>query len=151
MSSFQTRLSKLLSLVLRHRPEEIGIQLDPQGYGEVGLLLTALCRHGTPVTLEELTYIVVTNEKQRFAFSPDGNKIRASQGHSLCVDLGYLPQTPPDILFHGTIAERIESIRQQGLLPGQRRHVHLSADRETAFLVGQRYGKPLILKVNTKK
>ena len=102
-------------------------------------------------TRAELDEIVATSDKQRFAFSDDGRRIRASQGHSVEVDLGYHPAEPPDVLFHGTVEKFLPSIREQGLLKGTRHHVHLSPDEETAHKVGQRRGKPVILKVNASE
>ena len=100
------------------------------------------------MTPEQLREVVETNDKKRFEFSPDGLRIRASQGHSVEVELGYQPAAPPETLYHGTAARNLESIRRQGLLKGQRHHVHLSADPETATNVGQRYGRPLVLKID---
>jgi len=146
----RTKTSKLLSLVLRHEPEHIGIQLDANGWVEVETLLTALNRHGRPLSRPELEEIVETNEKKRFAFNEDGSRIRASQGHSVEVSLGYVPQDPPERLFHGTATRFIPSIRAEGLRKSGRHHVHLSADAETAHKVGQRHGKPAILIVQAR-
>jgi putative RNA 2'-phosphotransferase len=146
----RTKTSKFLSLVLRHEPERIGIQLDASGWVEVETLLTALSRHGNPISRTELNEVVETNEKKRYAFSEDGLRIRASQGHSVEVTLGYVPQTPPEQLFHGTATRFLPSIRAEGLIKGARHHVHLSADAETAHKVGQRHGKPAILTVQTQ-
>jgi len=143
----RTKTSNLLSLVLRHEPEHLGIQLDTSGWVEVETLLSALERHGRPLSRPELQEIVETNEKKRFAFNEDGSRIRASQGHSVEVSLGYLPQTPPERLFHGTATRFLPSIRAQGLRKGGRHHVHLSADAAAAHKVGQRHGKPAILMV----
>src|SRR3954464_15902936 len=93
--------SKFLSLVLRHQPEKIGIMLDPAGWVAVDELLAALARHGKPLTEVELRHVVETSDKKRFALSDDGRRIRASQGHSVDVELGYAPATPPDVLYHG--------------------------------------------------
>jgi putative RNA 2'-phosphotransferase len=108
-------------------------------------LLAACCRHGVAIERAELESIVATNEKKRFAFSDDGQRIRASQGHSVDVTLGYTPQTAPDRLFHGTATRHLDSIREHGLDKRERHHVHLSADSETAERVGQRHGRPAIL------
>lgn len=94
-----------------------------------------------------LEKVVADNDKQRFSFSDDGQKIRANQGHSVQVDLKLEPQTPPDILYHGNVERFLESIRQEGLIPGSRQHVHLSADTKTATAVGSRRGKPIILEI----
>lgn len=139
------RLSKFLSLVLRHDPGTIGITLDPNGWVPVDELLSAAARAGTSITREQLDEVVATNDKKRFAFSPDGTRIRASQGHSLEVDLGLDPVEPPERLFHGTATRSVESIRAEGLIRQSRQHVHLSPDEETATRVGQRHGKPVVL------
>lgn len=141
------RASKFLSLVLRHRPEHIGITLDSAGWVAVDELLSAAQRSGLPLDRATLERVVAENDKRRFAFSADGARIRASQGHSVGVDLGLAPQTPPDVLFHGTATRFLESIRQEGLKPGSRTHVHLSADEETACTVGRRHGSPVVLRV----
>lgn len=140
-------LSKFVSLVLRHEPQRIGLTLDSQGWTSVEELLAAAVRHGKPLTREKLDRIVAENEKQRFAFSDDGQRIRARQGHSVDVDLELAPQIPPDILFHGTATRFLESIRATGLEARSRQHVHLSRDEATAVQVGQRHGKPVVLKV----
>ncbi|EDY20782.1 Phosphate acetyltransferase [Chthoniobacter flavus Ellin428] len=141
----RTRTSKFLSLVLRHEPEKVGLELDSAGWVEVEMLLAACRQHGVAIERAELEEIVVTNEKKRFAFSDDGRRIRANQGHSIEVSLGYTPQVPPARLFHGTATRFLDSIRSDGLKKMERHHVHLSADEETAHKVGQRHGKPLIL------
>lgn len=140
-------LSKFLSYVLRHRPDEIGITLDPQGWAAVDTLLQQANVHGYPLTRLLLEEIVKTNSKQRFSFSSDGSKIRANQGHSVSIDLGLSAQVPPVVLFHGTARRFLESIFATGLHSGDRQHVHLSNDVETAYKVGQRHGKPTILEV----
>jgi len=143
--------SKFLSLVLRHKPEIIGIELDAQGWISVSELLRALSTSTFPLSRTELQEVVRSNDKQRFSFSPDGSRIRASQGHSLTVDLGYERAAPPTILFHGTAERFLASIRQEGLVKGQRHHVHLSAETEIALNVGQRYGKPVVLSIASER
>ena len=142
-----THFSKFLSLVLRHKPETIGIQLDEQGWVAVDLLLAKMQQHGQTLDYPTLHWLVASNQKQRFALSLDGQSIRASQGHSVMVELDYAPQQPPEFLYHGTVERFIDSIHQQGLLKGQRHHVHLSVDVETALKVGERRGKAVILKI----
>lgn len=141
------RTSKFLSLVLRHRPEQIGITLDAAGWVAVDELLAAARRTGFPLDRATLERVVAENDKRRFALSPDGQRIRASQGHSVGVDLGLEAQAPPDVLFHGTAARFLESIRSEGLKAGSRTHVHLSADEATARVVGRRHGSPVVLRV----
>jgi putative RNA 2'-phosphotransferase len=141
-------LSKFLSLVLRHQPDKIGITLDLAGWVEVSELLAAMARHGKGITEPELRHVVETSDKKRFALSEDGRQIRASQGHSVGVELGYSPATPPDVLYHGTVGRFLASIRATGLQKGQRHHVHLSRDIETATKVGDRRGEAVILTVD---
>lgn len=147
MKDRHVRLSKFLSLVLRHRPEEVGLELDREGWVEVSRLLEAFAARGKRLTLEELREVVRSNDKQRFAFSPDGLSIRASQGHSVGVELGYEPAAPPPLLFHGTAERSVAAISERGLLKGRRHHVHLSEQAETAAAVGRRYGRPVVLRV----
>lgn len=141
------RISKFLSLILRHEPDRVGLELDSAGWVGVTELLEAVNRHGVALTLEQLKQVVETNDKKRFAFSQDGKRIRASQGHSIEVDLRYAPTLPPDFLYHGTPERFVDSIRRSGLNKGQRHHVHLSPDPETATKVGQRRGHPVVLRI----
>jgi putative RNA 2'-phosphotransferase len=143
--------SKFLSLVLRHRPEKIGICLDEQGWVDIDDLLAAAARSGRKLTRPLLDRVVRENDKQRFAISADRRRIRANQGHSVAVDLGLEPVQPPEILFHGTVARFLDSIRVSGLERGSRQYVHLSADVETARKVGQRRGRPVILVVEARR
>src|SRR6476620_12749215 len=110
-----TQISKFLSLILRHQPEQIGLNLDSAGWVAVDELLAALNGRGTPLTLDQLRHIVATSDKKRFVFNEDGTRIRASQGHSLEVDLQYAPETPPELLYHGTATRFLDSIRKTGL------------------------------------
>ncbi|MCE7993616.1 MAG: RNA 2'-phosphotransferase [Roseivirga sp.] len=140
--------SKFLSLILRHRPEVIGLQLDKNGWASVDELLGKAYRGHMNLTLKELKEVVDTNDKKRFAFSDDFTMIRANQGHSISVDLKLEEKTPPGLLYHGTAVQNLGSIKGQGLIKGQRHHVHLSADQETALKVGGRHGKPVILTIS---
>jgi putative RNA 2'-phosphotransferase len=142
-----TQISKFLSLVLRHQPQIIGIQLDPNGWTDVGELIQKVNNYGITFDRETLHHIVATNAKKRFAFNHTLDKIRASQGHSVEVELGYTNQKPPEILFHGTGEKSMQSILNTGLEKRSRQHVHLSSDFETAIKVGQRHGKPFVFKV----
>lgn len=139
------RISKFLSYVLRHHPEEVGIKLDEQGWVSLNLLVEACNGVGETMTRAQVLEVVKTNEKQRFAVSEDGRNIRANQGHSIDVELGYEETPPPEELFHGTAKHFMEPIQAEGLKKMSRHHVHLSADRDTAIKVGQRHGKPLVL------
>ncbi|WP_059010194.1 RNA 2'-phosphotransferase [Streptomyces specialis] len=143
-----TRISKYLSRHLRHDPARIGITLDPRGWTDIGELLAAARRDGFPISRAELDHVVAHNDKRRYAIDPGGTRIRASQGHTVAVDLGLPPAEPPASLFHGTVARFLPAIRDEGLRPMARRHVHLSADRETAARVGARRGRPVILTVD---
>ena len=142
-----TRHSKFLSLILRHQPEAAGITLDRQGWAEVAPLLAGMQKAGHPVTQDMLEEIVRTDEKMRYSFNEDHSKIRANQGHSVHVELGLTRKAPPEFLWHGTAERFLVSILAEGLRPMSRQQVHLSADRETARKVGQRHGKPVILRV----
>jgi putative RNA 2'-phosphotransferase len=140
-------ISKFLSLVLRHQPELIGLSLNSEGWANVTDLLKLSEKHGRKITRDMLNTVVATNSKKRFAFSEDHQMIRASQGHSIEVALGYEPQQPPEILFHGTGSQSVSSILETGLQKKSRQHVHLSADTITATNVGRRHGKPVILEI----
>jgi putative RNA 2'-phosphotransferase len=143
------KTSKFLSLVLRHQPELIGLTLDSAGWVPVSDLLRGCQTHGHPLTLTELREVVASSDKQRFSFSEDEEMIRANQGHSVPVELGYISAIPPEILYHGTVEKFLPSIREEGLNKGSRHHVHLSPDEETAQKVGSRRGKAVILKVES--
>lgn len=146
----QTRISKKLSLLLRHQPELYGLHLDEQGWCSVAELIDAFAKKGQDLSLEVLQDVVAENDKKRFAFSKDGLFIRANQGHSVEVELGYDPQVPPPVLYHGTADRFLDSILHTGILKGKRHHVHLSLDPETASKVGERHGKLVMLRVNAQ-
>jgi putative RNA 2'-phosphotransferase len=141
--------SKFLSLVLRHEPQRIGLTLDPQGWANIDELLERAAVHGMSFSRPMLLYMVATSDKQRFAVDPTGTRIRANQGHSIDVELGLEPIEPPVMLYHGTAVRSLSPIREQGLKPKGRRHVHLSPDSETATRVGRRHGKPVVLRVQS--
>ena len=143
------KTSKFLSLVLRHEPERIGLLLGEAGWVGVDELLDAVKRHGVALTLDQLKHVVATSDKKRFAFSEDGKRIRASQGHSVSIDLQYPPQTPPDILYHGTAARFLSGIRKDGLKRMERHDVHLSAETKVTLQVGGRHGKPVLLLIRS--
>lgn len=151
MTPSQEKVSKLLSYLLRHQPQSIGLTLDREGWAEIDELLDCAQRHGKKITRALIEQAVRLNDKKRFALSPDGRRIRAVQGHSSgLVDISYTPQTPPDLLWHGTATRFLDAIRAQGLLPGSRHYVHLSADAKTAHTVGTRHGKPVILEIDAR-
>lgn len=143
--------SKQLSYVLRHRPDSIGLALDAHGWAEVETLLARLGAAGHAIDRALLDAVVAGNDKQRFAFSEDGLRIRASQGHSVAVDLALAPSTPPDVLYHGSASRFMKSIMATGLRASGRHHVHLSADVETARRVGARHGFPVVLRVDAAR
>jgi len=145
------KLSKFLSLILRHKPEIIQIQLDKNGWANVNKLIKKLNNYGKKIDFETLKYIVKTNSKKRFAFNEDQSKIRANQGHSLKIDLNYPPVIPPKKLYHGTCEKFLKSILKNGLEKRNRQHVHLTSNIETAITVGQRHGKPVVLEIQTEK
>lgn len=141
------KVSKFLSLVLRHKPEEIGLTLDENGWADVEELIRLINQAGSRLTRPLLERVVAENDKKRFAFSDDGLRIRASQGHSIEVDLALVPQVPPELLYHGTATRFLDSIRETGLVAGKRQHVHLSLDLETASKVGKRHGRLHLLTI----
>jgi putative RNA 2'-phosphotransferase len=140
-----------MSLVLRHNPSVIGIELDENGWVLVSELLEKMAAHGQRIDFSFLERVVAENDKQRFKLSADGTKIRANQGHSVKIDLALSPVLPPDILYHGTALHFLESIKKQGLRPQSRQHVHLSKEYDTAIAVGSRHGSPHILIIQAAK
>lgn len=139
--------SKFLSLVLRHQPELIGLELDAAGWAEIDRLI-ALAQPHRPLTRALIDAVVANNSKQRFAISEDGRRIRANQGHSIDIELGLQPVAPPVRLYHGTATRFVDAIRREGLDKRSRQHVHLSADADTATHVGARHGRPVVLIVH---
>jgi putative RNA 2'-phosphotransferase len=142
------RVSKYLSFHLRHEPDKLGLELQPGGWVEVETLLDACRRHGFPLTRDELNEVVANNDKKRFAFDDGGTCIRASQGHSVEIDLQLEPAMPPDVLYHGTATKSLASVLAKGLEKRARHHVHLSKSAEEARKVGARHGKPVVLVVD---
>ena len=137
---------RFLSYILRHKPEKIGLKLNKNGWVYVNELVEK-----SGLTLEEIQQIVLNNNKKRYSFSEDGIKIRANQGHSVKVDVELKEVNPPHILYHGTSEKNVESIVKNGLVKGNRNHVHLSKDIKTAEIVGKRHGKPVILTIMAKE
>lgn len=142
-----TRVSKFLSLALRHQPESAHIHLDEAGWTRVTDLLAGCAKANHNITRAELDQIVATNPKKRFEFNTDGTQIRASQGHSIEVNLRYEPKVPPTKLYHGTATRFLEAIRSHGLLKMQRHHVHLSSETKMTMDVGARHGTPVLLTI----
>ena len=141
------KLSKELSYILRHRPDSVGISLDSAGWCIIEDLLEQMNAHGTSIDRATLNRIVENDHKGRYTI--DGTKIRANQGHSIKVDLGYKTKKPPAVLYHGTVSQFLDLIMKDGLKKMKRHHVHLSADEATAKIVGSRRGKPVILLVDS--
>jgi putative RNA 2'-phosphotransferase len=146
--SRRVRVSKYLSLHLRHQPERLGLTFAAGGWVPVETLLAACAADGFPVRRDELDEVVASSDKQRFSFDPTNTLIRANQGHSTDVDLQLEPVPPPAVLYHGTAARNLDSIRAAGLDKRARHHVHLSPDVETARKVGQRHGSPVVLAID---
>ena len=142
-------LSKYISRVLRHRPEDADIGLDEHGWADVEALIAGVNAAGKRIDRNILEEIVRTDKKQRYSFNENGTLIRANQGHSIPVDVELAKLEPPEYLYHGTAYRFLESIRQQGLLPMSRLYVHLSGDVETARVVGKRHGRPVVLKIHS--
>jgi len=143
--------SKLLSLVLRHKPEAIGVTMDAEGWVYVDELLSKMKDHGHNLSLADLNEIVETNNKKRFKFSADHKRIRANQGHSVNVDLKMEEKEPPDVLYHGTAHRFNESIGNTGITKQSRNHVHLSDNYDTAVTVGKRHGQVIVLLIDAKQ
>ncbi|MEY8764271.1 MULTISPECIES: RNA 2'-phosphotransferase [Clostridium] len=142
---YETRLSKFISLILRHKPQVIGNRIDKNGYMPVEDLLDGINAHGYKINMALLEKIVAEDEKQRYSFDKDKVKIRANQGHSIKVDLGLKVIEPPDLLYHGTGKKYLSSILSIGLVKRTRQYVHLSKDYPTAVKVGERHGSPVVL------
>ena len=146
-----TSLSKFISLILRHKPETIGIKLDSHGWANVNELIEGINRSGKNMNFKLLERVVAENDKQRFSFNEDKSKIRANQGHTRKVDVELEEKIPPKILYHGTLKSNSDSINAKGLLKMKRLYVHLSSDIETAQKVAaRRRGEPIIYKINTE-
>ncbi|THB82080.1 RNA 2'-phosphotransferase [Pantoea allii] len=149
MSKKNTDISKFLSYILRHQPETIGLSLDREGWAVISDLILCSIKEGYALDNNLLHNIVDNSDKKRFTISDDGLRIRAAQGHSTKqVNIAYSEVIPPNILYHGTATHFISAIKEQGLIPSSRQYVHLSSDEDTAIKVGQRHGKPVVLKIN---
>lgn len=143
-----TDLSRYMSLILRHKPEVIGISLDEHGWANVEELIAGIAKNNE-FNMEILEEIVRTDSKMRYSFNEDKTLIRANQGHSIPVDVELEEKEPPEWLWHGTGEKYSASIDMQGLIPKSRLYVHLSKDRETAVNVGTRHGKPVLYRVQS--
>lgn len=147
--SKKDKLSVFISLVLRHKPDAAGIQLDEHGWANVEELISGINSTGRKIDMKILEEVVASDEKGRYSFNEDKSLIRANQGHSIPVDVDLKEQEPPEFLYHGTAERFLEDIQSEGLRPMSRLYVHLSKDIETAIKVGKRHGKPVILQVHS--
>lgn len=148
-NKLHTDTSQFLSWVLRHEPHAIGLSLNSEGWADMELLLAAAAKHGRALDRALVEKVVATSSKKRFSLSADGTLIRAVQGHSTAsVSISFEAKTPPAVLYHGTASRFLDSIRAQGLLPRSRQYVHLSKDVSTAISVGERYGTPVVLRID---
>jgi len=145
------RISKFISLVLRHKPEEIGLTLDQYGYMNTSDLIKGINEKGYKATMSDIERILAEDDKQRYSFNDDKTKIKANQGHSITVNLELLAIEPPKVLYHGTATRFSESICKEGIKKQKRQYVHLSADIETATKVGKRHGELVVFKVNSQQ
>ena len=149
MKKTHNEVSKFLSYVLRHQPEAIGLELDSEGWANIDALIAGAAGQGQSLDKQLIEAVVEGSHKKRFALSEDGLRIRAVQGHSTAkVDIAFTEKKPPDILYHGTASRFLTAILAEGLTAQSRQYVHLSADREVAIQVGQRYGTPVVLEIN---
>ena len=146
----EKELSKFISLILRHKPEVIGISLDEHGWADVDELIEGINKSYL-IDRTKLEKIVSEDEKKRYSFSEDGKLIRANQGHSIQVDVELEKKNPPDVLWHGTGKKYVDSINERGLIPKSRLYVHLSAEYDTAVNVGERHGEPVVYKINARR
>ena len=151
MAVDEERISKFLSMILRHKPEAIGLELDASGWADVQTLLDKANAGGHALSRDAVEQVVANSDKKRFVFSDDGQRIRANQGHSITVDLGLAAIPPPALLFHGTATRFLAAIRSTGLTPQSRQSVHLSASVDVALSVGKRHGTPVVLTVHAQK
>jgi len=151
MKKNYNEISKFLSFILRHQPETIGLKLDKEGWADIQELIDCANGNGAKLDFKTIKHIVETSDKKRFSFSENEQKIRASQGHSTKdVDVSFVEKIPPLYLYHGTASRFMDSISEKGLIPVSRQYVHLSQDEKTAYEVGQRHGKPIVLEVKAQ-
>lgn len=145
MEKSKEKLSVFISLILRHKPEKINIQLDKHGWADVNELLDGIRKTGRTINMELLEDIVATDNKKRYSFNDDRTKIRANQGHSISVDVELTSAVPPKVLYHGTAIKSLDFIKEEGITSQSRQYVHLSNDIETAKKVGARHGASVVL------
>lgn len=150
MKNSDSKISKYISLILRHRPEEIGLELDEHGYLNVSGLINGINKSYEGFNMDDLERIVREDSKQRYSFNEDKSEIRANQGHSIPVNLELQPIKPPNKLYHGTGRKFLDSILKNGLIKKERQYVHLSRDLETASIVGKRHGDLVVLEIDAE-
>lgn len=150
MSNNSKELSKFLSYILRHEPESIKLSLDTEGWANISELIELANLSGQSITREQVLEVVASSDKKRFTLSIDQTQIRAAQGHSLkTVDINFNELQPPATLLHGTASKNIDAIKQKGLIAGERQYVHLTENSDTAKATGTRYGKPIVLTIDS--
>ncbi len=132
-------ISKLLSLMLRHRPDEFGLQVDRYGFADLDAVLRAFQDRDSTFTLEDIEKVVYDGEKQRFEIVE--NRIRARYGHSFSIDLGLDPSEPPEFLYKGVDSADVERLLSEGLAPDDRDYIHLSFDADVAARLSARPGR----------
>jgi putative RNA 2'-phosphotransferase len=146
----RTHIGKFMSLVLRHEPQAIGAKLDVDGWLPLETLVNGMQKTYPSITVQNIVEIVESSDKKRFQFSESRSHIRAVQGHSVAIEGSTVQLAEaPEYLYHGTAISKVVTIQSEGLKPMSRIHVHLSADRETAIIVGRRHGKPAVFQVNS--
>lgn len=150
MKNSDSKISKYISLILRHRPEEIGLKLDEHGYLNVSGLINGINKSYEGFNMDDLERIVREDSKQRYSFNEEKSKIRANQGHSIPVNLELQAIKPPNKLYHGTGRKFLDSILKNGLIKKERQYVHLSRDLETASIVGKRHGDLVVLEIDAE-
>lgn len=140
-------IGKYIALILRHKPEVIGIAIDEHGWANVDELITGISKQYCDFNMSQLEKIVASDDKQRYSFNETKTLIRANQGHSIFVDVELEKKCPPEVLYHGTATKYETSIDESGLVSKSRLYVHLSADIDTAITVGKRHGEPVIYEI----
>jgi putative RNA 2'-phosphotransferase len=146
-----SKYSRLLSLVLRHKPEYLNLHLDYNGYAFIDDVIRGFKEKGYHLSREELERIVKENDKQRFSFDKTYTKIRANQGHSIDVNLSLDAITPPDVLYHGSYLDVEEKIKVEGIKRMTRNYVQLSINIDEALIVGSRHGEPIVYWIDAKR
>jgi len=141
------KLSKFLSLLLRHEPDQFGLVLDADGFTNLDAVWQRISeRYGNRYTYADLITLLEETPGGKQRFEVKDGRIRALYGHS-GVPITYPPVEPPEILYHGTTREAAAKIRREGLKSQARQYVHLSTDKGRALDVARRHGQPVILRI----